>query len=288
MQELRTLIANPTGPGKIRDYLNTMAPGTKVHIVFGGGGLLAPQFRKVAQAAFKQVAQVTDGRAIAWGLGQQIYGGAKSDGDFAAYLDKVQHKASQFPYQDYVGGWDLVGVRDDLKDRYWVPCASCMHPGFDKQYVAKHDFVVYSHRKFKLEMPGIPTLDHTENSMDRVLEFLGSGKTILTSSFHGAYWGTLLGRQVLAFPFTSKFITLKHPIALYPKPQWSRPQWQWRPFKRTFLNKINFNIKFSKAFRCQTKNWESYLTYAQAYPNALQECRERNQTFYRQVMDLVN
>ena len=59
LQELRELNANPDRPGTIRDYLATLDPGQKVHIVFGGGGLLAPQFQTAAQTAFREVAQRT-------------------------------------------------------------------------------------------------------------------------------------------------------------------------------------------------------------------------------------
>ncbi|MGD1936541.1 MAG: hypothetical protein ACFCA4_03150 [Cyanophyceae cyanobacterium] len=288
LQELRDFAAAPDSPGKIRDYLAQLPENVRVHSVFGGGGLLASQFQTAARTAFEKVSQPTGGGAIAWGVGQQSYNIKNLVGTPAEYRNNVKQQALDFPYDDYVKGWDLVGVRDDLENQYWVPCASCMHPAFDKDYVTKHDFVVYSHKKFQLKIPGIPTLDHTEKSMDKVLEFLGSGKTILTSSFHGAYWGTLLGRKVLAFPFTSKFMTLKHPVGLYPHASWAIPQIRWQPFKTTFLNKINIKIKLSKSYKCPTKGWENYLEEAQAHPNALAECRERNQLFHQQVMDLVS
>ena len=111
----------------------------------------------------------------------------------------------------YLDGVDLVGIRDYDVGLPWVPCASCMHPEFDRPRSPKHEVVVFSHKKFRLNIKGLPTFTNKEVDFRAVLDFLGSGETILTSSFHGAYWGTLLGRKVLAFPFSSKFFWLKAP-----------------------------------------------------------------------------
>jgi len=281
-------LKHPRAPSPIRGLLATIAErNAKAHVILGGGGLLAPQFQEAIQQIFSQIVQPTGGAAIAWGVGQQAYklGGANQTLD--QRRDQIRQEIEQFPYDNYVKDWDLVGVRDAGIAQNWVPCASCMHPAFDQDYAIEHDFVVYSHSKFELKLDGFPRLSHAETSMERVLAFLGSGDTVLTSSFHGAYWATLLGRKVLAFPFTSKFLTLKHPIGLYPDPRWRIPSWRWRPFTETFLNKLIFELKWSKKYRPQTSNWQNYLDRTQSYPQALEECRQRNQEFYLRVLKFL-
>ena len=46
-----------------------------------------------------------------------------------------------------------------------------------------------------------------------VVAFLGSGAVIVTNSYHGAYWATLLGRPtVLWNPWCSEILLLKYPL----------------------------------------------------------------------------
>ncbi len=286
--DIRSFLQSPEEPGSIHDLVTAIADrGAKAHVILGGGGLLAKQFQDVIQGIFKQIVQPTGGTAIAWGVGQQAYKLGTTTQSIDQRRDEIRQTIEQFPYDNYVKGWDLVGVRDDGVAYDWVPCASCMHPAFDRDYAIEHDFVVYSHGKFELKLKGFPQLSHTETSMERVLAFLGSGETVLTSSFHGAYWATLLGRKVLAFPFTSKFMTLKHPIGIYPDPRWQIPRWRWRPFTETFLNKLVFELKFSKRYRCQTRHWQQYLDRTQIFPEALSECRQRNQEFYHRILEYL-
>ena len=44
---------------------------------------------------------------------------------------------------------------------------------------------------------------------NKTIEFIGSGDVVVTNSYHGAYWATLLGKVVVAFPWASKFYGLK-------------------------------------------------------------------------------
>ena len=85
-----------------------------------------------------------------------------------------------------------------------------------------------------------------------VLEFLASGSVILTSSYHGVYWGTLLNRRVIAFPFSSKFSYFKHGVPLV-----------------------------------TADDWKQQLKVARNYSNALIECRQANESFARDVVALL-
>ena len=236
------------------------------HIIIGGGGLLFKRFLPNIEAVYKDKGV---GQHIFWGVGQQSY--------------QITQKIA-FDYEPYTSRSNLVGVRDDNMIHPWVPCVSCMHPSFDKPRTTEHEFVIFSHKKFQINIPGIPRITNEESDFDKVLDFLGSGETILTSSFHGAYWGTLLGRKVLAFPFSSKFFTLRHQPALYPVKKWSRNRWKFSIFGKT-LYSLNHN---GEKLACDISNWREYVREIQVFPNSLKECRSRNQWFYERVMTTLD
>jgi hypothetical protein len=237
------------------------------HIIVGGGGLVFSRFLE----SFSQLSQQKKStKLISWGIGQQIY-------------DNYQSQDIQnFDYSQYTQGFDLVGIRDSHYKNNWVPCASCMHKSFDKKREIKHEFVVFSHKKFQIKIDPFPHMTNSSQNLDEILDFLGSGETILTSSYHGAYWGTLLGRKVLSFPFTSKFYTFKHSPGIFPVEKWFQPQFKLSLFKKTIFQSYQKN-----KFICNIDNWRSYLKDCQTYPEALQENRERNQWYYSKILDLL-
>lgn len=242
------------------------------HVIIGGGGLAFSRFLETFQVLSQQRTNHANHQTklIIWGIGQQIYH------DYSA-LD-----IKNFDYTPYTEGFDLVGIRDYHYGN-WVPCASCMHPSFDKKREVKHEFVVFSHKKFQIEFPPFPRMTNCNQNLEEILDFLGSGETILTSSYHGAYWGTLLGRKVLAFPFTSKFYTLKHLPGIYPVQKWFQAQ-----FKVSLFGKTLHESFYENKFICHHPDWREFLKKSQTYPESLAENRDRNRYFYEQVMDLLN
>lgn len=246
-------------------------PTSDQHMIVGGGGLLFPRF---LENWVSLAARTGKGKRIAWGVGQQIYS------------DLSQAKIQSFDYASYLNQFDLVGIRDfgcNKQGYHWVPCASCMHPAFDQKREIQHEFVVFSHKKFQLQIDPFPRMTHEANSLEEVLDFLGSGETILTSSYHGAYWGTLLGRKVLAFPFSSKFYTFKHQPGLYPVQKWQQHAKRLRLFKKTL-----YEFGYKNKYTCPTSGWQQVLKHCAIYPDSLAENRSRNQWFYERVLDLIN
>jgi hypothetical protein len=242
-------------------------------LIVGGGGLLFPRF-------LERIQQLTErpyvgslkrsGKLIAWGVGQQTYG--------AIERSVIQ----SFNYSEYLDRFDLVGIRDIDSGYNWVPCASCMNSSFDQPREIKHEFVVFSHKKFQLHIDKLPRMTHANDSLDEVLDFLGSGETILTSSYHGAYWGTLLGRKVLAFPFSSKFATFKHQPGLYLVQKWSNAVRKFQIFGKTIHQSWDEN-----QLLCPTEGWQEALKDCLTFPESLEECRDRNQWFYQQVLNCL-
>jgi hypothetical protein len=132
-----------------------------------------------------------------------------------------------------------------------------MSPIFDENFTIKNDVVIYGHSdvrplKDEAEKLGLPYLDNTTpTGLREVLEFLASGNTVITSSYHGAYWATLLGRRVAMLPFGTKFYSLKHrpPVA---------------------------------------DNIPSGLKVASTFNGVLDECREINQAFAQRVQAFLD
>ncbi|MCG6134761.1 MAG: polysaccharide pyruvyl transferase family protein [Nostoc sp. LLA-1] len=238
------------------------------HIIVGGGGLLYSPF---LDSFAKLIESKAHTKLIAWGIGQQAYGTS----------GKIQ-ELDNFDYSQYLKNFDLVGIRDFNHKYNWVPCSSCMHPGFDKKREIKHEFVVFSHKKFQIKIGNFPHLTNNNQDIAEILDFLGSCETILTSSYHGAYWGTLLGKKVLSFPFSSKFSTLKHPTGIFPIQKWVQNK-----FKLSIFNKTLLELHYKNKFSCKIDNWQHYLKDCKSYPESLSENRERNHWYYSQILDTL-
>lgn len=127
---------------------------------------------------------------VLWGVGHTIPGAMRY----------VSYRISQ--------KYDLIGVRDANSVYRWVPCASCLSPLFDQDYEVTRDYVVYQNTK---DAP-LPNADLGNDCLDmaHVIKTLASANTVITSSYYGAYWATLLKRRVVVIPFGSKFFGLKH------------------------------------------------------------------------------
>ena len=99
----------------------------------------------------------------------------------------------------------LVGTRDykENKGRY-LPCVSCMHPAFKKEYKKVREIGFVMHRDSIIDASNIPTYAKiATNSMGitRLMEFIGSSKTIESNSYHVCYWASLFNVPVKRYAF---------------------------------------------------------------------------------------
>jgi hypothetical protein len=210
------------------------------HVVVGGGGLLAKSFHASMQ-------RLADGRGrfdslVAWGVGE------------SENVDRKGGFVLPFagPMPDYLRQFDLVGVRDYGTEYRWVPCASCMLPQFDRPSEATDDIVIYEHKRIPIPIEGVfRRRSNDGNDIDAVLGFLASGRVVITNSYHGAYWATLLGRRVVALANMSKMYRFKHAPVI-----------------------------------CRAEGWKRCVDLTVDYPGALAECRQANVDFQRDVMRL--
>lgn len=100
----------------------------------------------------------------------------------------------------------LVGIRDrkfagDFGFDY-TPCASCMHPDFrDPRPYHDTPTVVYRHswsEPFAEQFPERTNMDRGM-SMGGTLGFIRSAQTVITNSYHGAYWAQLAGKRCIVW-----------------------------------------------------------------------------------------
>lgn len=202
-------------------------------VVIGGGGLVgnedfADNLNAIISAKPK--------RLIYWGTGIN------------------EHDANSATFPNYLTLANLVGLRDAGNPYIWVPCPSCIYEGFDQGFKIKHKIVVYEHEGYNLKVDAYPKMSNESDNIDAVLEFLGSGEYILTNTYHGVYWGTLLNRKVIITEvFSNKFLGLKY-----------------------------------KAPIVELKNWEEHMENATNYPNALNECRKANVEFNERFKMLLS
>lgn len=207
------------------------------HLIFGGGGMIHGDLLP----AIASVPRNENRKLIAWGLGHN------------------QHDTTTIAYGGELRDFDLVGARDCWSPYRYVPCPSCLHPAFDSERPSPHaDYAIYHHKDVPIVLHGMPYLIPVwsnalgRDSFREVLAFLSTGQTIITNTYHGAYWGLLLGRKVVVYkPFSSRF----------------------------------YGFKYQPPF-CDEKNWRDIQGMA-APVDYLAECRGLNQIFYEDVKELI-
>lgn len=237
-------------------------PGALNHLqIFGGGGLFYEACMRtfLEMTCSREVNPLT--KLVAWGAGMNQHAptGQVISGDVKGNVTRFVKGCKVINgLPEKLEEWDLVGIRDYDCGYEWVPCASCMSPLFDLDYEVEHEIVIYEHTSFKvsevIDTTGFKVMVNGGNSLVSVLKFMGSGEVVVTSTYHGVYWATLLGKRVVVFePFSTKFNHLKH-----------------------------------KHPMATSKNWTEKIRESQSYPNALQECRISNIRFSEKVKELVN
>jgi hypothetical protein len=185
--------------------------------------------------------------------GPRIIWGAGHNGD---YVKKIK---GTLEYPAWLRDFDLVGVRDYGQQYEWAPCASCMHPALRKQYTIKNNVIWFEHKKQLLKSTEfgtdpIPRFINSGDNIDQTIEILGSANTIITNSYHGAYWGILLKKRVIVVEaWSSKFNAMRH-----------------QPY---FLGK--------------GEHWKDYIEQVPTYNNAIDECISATETYWNKVKGYI-
>lgn len=156
--------------------------------ILGGGGVLHGKWPE-------KIKRLVDGgkRVIAWGIGLN------------------NHDAAEFIYPQFIDRFLAIGIRDYGNPWHYVPCPSCLHPAFDRMANTKprRPYAIYEHRLFPIPIyDKIPRLQNRQpfEFFEEAIRFLAHAETIVTNTFHGAYWAMLLGRKVVIFrPYSTRF-----------------------------------------------------------------------------------
>jgi hypothetical protein len=206
-------------------------------LIVGGGGLLHPGLEDRVRSLM-EFFHSQDKPAIGWGFGSNRHGTTHLE--HPTWLDRL----------------NLLGLRDPSHYFDWVPCVSCFAPLFDCWEPEVQPIIEvrhYYHQGRGLPLPGVASRmsnRHTADEFPYVTNFLAGAETVITDTFHGAYWSFLLGRKVLLLePFASRFWSFPFPVTV-----------------------------------CDRHNWGLMLEWAQPAPEGfLKRCRAANATFKARV-----
>lgn len=213
----------------IIEYKKTDPTGK--HLVFGGGGMIG--HRKMTPMMQEVINHPGKKSVTFWGAGHNFLG-----------------KDLENLYPDYLKNSNLIGIRDYIKEEDWVPCVSCMNTAFDTTYTTTTPYVIYCHKKVKMGFKKAPSpiMHNSETDFNKIINFLGSAETVITNSYHGAYWSLLLGKNVKLVNWNIKFDYFREPLDFIE----SVDDLTIRPFTKND-NIIEMyrdrNIKFAEKFR---------------------------------------
>lgn len=215
---------------------------TGVHIV-GGGSLGRPFFAEHRERLTRADRRYA---LIAWGVGADVREAPES-----VLTPEANEDLLGAGFDDF----DVRGTRvfGSPKNTAWVPCASCLHPLFDiyRKRAPEKRVGVYFHKRVSLNIPGISQNDRCANNgndIEEKLQFLSSYEFIITNTYHGVYWSTLLNRKTICVPFKSGLFSFRH------KPHYITHS----------LSTMDFSA-------------------APSYQHALEECRDANIDFFNHL-----
>jgi len=225
------------------DILDCLTPNPRINayleeaewIIVGGGGLLS---NDKFHFELLKLRELYSEKIIFWGGGTNAM---KNDID----VD--------------LNGVNYVGIRDVGTQFPWVPCASCMSDIFTKiiknrsRYSPKgigfleNNAGRNTHDISSLDYKDIRKFGNKNVTMSQMVEFIASCETLITSSYHGLYWATLIGVPVVGIPTSSKFYHMRHPAPLARKDTWPEKLTETKLYPEALKECIDANIKFKNS-----------------------------------------
>jgi len=203
-------------------------------VVIGGGGLLTTQDNFIQKTTEHLI---ENNKVILWGIGSNT---------------QVKPAFEILKHENIL----LHGIRDtsyNLNYPY-LPCPSCKHILFDKKYEEVDEIGIIEHPRLPIDILNIDKITN-KSSIDDILNFIGSKKIIISSTYHGVYWAQLMNKKVIYYSesneVNSKIINLKHRVNI--------------------CNKFNYMEKIQNISHCE---------------NLLEESRKLNDEFYKKVINI--
>ena len=236
----------PFKEATIGDIIDTNFPLDNTDILVLGGGGIGSNFFKDHLDRIKNAQAKT---TIRWGAGVDVTSDKKG----------LLTPENQDLYGNYFDFIDEVGIRvfSEPQKFSYVPCASCMSNLFFKYREVKptNTVGVYNHKRVKImdetNPHKLPVFDNSGNNLEDKLKFLSSCEYVVTNTYHGVYWATLLERRAVVLPFKSGLFSFKHPPSFC----------------------LDGDIS------------DDVLNNANCYKNVLEEARKINLDFYKYLTD---
>ena len=202
----------PFKPFQIGDILDEKFSIRQDDIVIIGGGGIGTNFFK---QYLERIKRFNNQNLILWGAGVDVVSDKKS---LLLKNEKYEFYGSYFDFIKEIG----IRVFTEPQRYNYVPCASCMSNLFFKYRDVKPNNLIgcYSHKRVPLNISFnekiIPSLTNENDNLEEKLIFLSNFEYIVTNTYHGLYWGTLLNRKVIVLPFKSGLLSFKYkPVYCY-------------------------------------------------------------------------
>ncbi len=108
---------------------------------------------------------------------------------------------------------NMLSIRDYKHESGFrhVPCASCMIPYLNMKEYIKREIGIISHKDYIIENNEYDIITNSQNIYE-IIDFIRTSKIIITNSYHGIYWATLMKRKVITMVilYSNKFNYFKY------------------------------------------------------------------------------
>lgn len=164
------------------------------------------------------------------------------------------HNTTEYNLDKNLLLFDIVGLRDDTKlhPYKFIPCVSCMNPLLSNTYEIYNDTVIYEHYDVPINLK-YPKMNNQGEDIEEKIRFLGSSNNVITNTYHGLYWATLLKKKVVVY----------------------------KPFSNRFLN-TPFKINI-----CDEQNYLLQLNTAPIHENLLEQYKKLNVDYYNFILNYI-
>jgi len=218
-------------------------------IIISAGGFCCHHHQRPGEFQIYDWLLQRGNRLYFWGPGYNEYAVDVYNPDYTTPYDTEYD--GLFRHENVV----LRGFRDYGNPHEYVPCPSCIDPLFDEKFDLQHETVILEHESLPLCLPDGGEIPRKRNtleiySFEEIIQFIGGADSVITNTYHGAYWSMLLNKKVIVYkPWASKFHTFK--------------------YTPSFANEQDYRQKI--------------VSSRNATPDYLQECRRINEDFYSKL-----
>ena len=179
-------------------YIDYEAIAPEDVVILGGGGLL-----NYSEALNRNINRLLDTEAcvIAWAPG------------FNSHTEYSDWPHTEIDFSRFA----LANARD-YENSAGLPClpdVTCKMESLRKEYTFKREIGIARHKDYPILQFAYEEITNGEPA-DKIVQFIGESRVILSNSYHMIYWALLMGKKVIcADPFSSKFFGYQHKPVYY-------------------------------------------------------------------------